>query len=249
MTQVEKDPFVNAMQMISEIDLQMLDLIRSANHVGAEEGRVEQAQTLLKRGANLNVVHQGGWTPLIWSISMEKFEITHLFLDLGANSHITDKNQQSALHHACGHGRDDLVLRLAQKRIDLALSVDVVDNKGCTPLHLAASWKDNASTCALLMDLGADPNRLNSSRQSPFHLAATLGRAESCRAFLVRGADFSLKDQNGDDVLAAALRNADTTGSSFCAELRSWIDAKLAMKAVASVIDIDARERPLIGKK
>lgn len=48
------------------------------------------------------------------------------------------------------------------------------DEEGNTPLHWAVQ-KDQPRSCSTLLSLGADPNILNNSHQSPLHLAVSLG--------------------------------------------------------------------------
>lgn len=52
--------------------------------------------------------------------------------------------------------------------------VNVSDDQGSTPLHWAVE-KHEVDSCALLLDLGADPNILNAARMSPLHLAISKG--------------------------------------------------------------------------
>lgn len=49
------------------------------------------------------------------------------------------------------------------------------DEEGDTPLHWAVQ-KDQPGICSVLLSLGADPNILNNSQQSPLHTAVTLGK-------------------------------------------------------------------------
>lgn len=48
------------------------------------------------------------------------------------------------------------------------------DEQGNVPLHWAVE-KNKAGSCRALLDLGADPNILNTALLSPLHLAICLG--------------------------------------------------------------------------
>ncbi|KAL0156923.1 hypothetical protein M9458_048169, partial [Cirrhinus mrigala] len=50
--------------------------------------------------------------------------------------------------------------------------LNVQDEQGRTPLHWAVE-QDQQQSCALLLELGADPNILNSAMMGPLHLAVT----------------------------------------------------------------------------
>uniref|UniRef100_A0A8C0YLI9 Transient receptor potential cation channel, subfamily A, member 1b n=1 Tax=Cyprinus carpio carpio TaxID=630221 RepID=A0A8C0YLI9_CYPCA len=52
------------------------------------------------------------------------------------------------------------------------LILNVQDEQGRTPLHWAVE-QDQLHSCALLLELGADPNILNSAMMGPLHLAVT----------------------------------------------------------------------------
>lgn len=48
--------------------------------------------------------------------------------------------------------------------------LDVQDAEGQTPLHFAVE-KNQESCCSLLLDLGANPNIVNTAMMAPIHLA------------------------------------------------------------------------------
>lgn len=52
------------------------------------------------------------------------------------------------------------------------VELNVQDEQGRTSLHWAVE-KDQQQSCELLLELGADPNILNSALISPLHLAVT----------------------------------------------------------------------------
>ncbi len=52
------------------------------------------------------------------------------------------------------------------------LELNVQDELGRTPLHWAVE-QDQQESCTLLLELGADPNILNSAMMGPLHLAVT----------------------------------------------------------------------------
>ncbi len=49
-----------------------------------------------------------------------------------------------------------------------------IDEQGNVPLHWAVE-KNKAESCKALLELGADPNILNTALLSPLHLAVSLG--------------------------------------------------------------------------
>lgn len=78
---------------------------------------------------------------------------------------------------------------------------DVPDNKGFTPLLLAASA--NADLCLRLLHLGANPGVVtDAAKQNIFHIAAESGQAS------ILGAAASQVKKRGDAETQSALINA-----------------------------------------
>lgn len=203
--------------------------------------RIAKAIDLLDKGAGLNTIFTGHRTALAHAIGVEKFELAHLFVDRGANTHVPDENHRTALHEAAGRGCDDLVQRLLQIQLDAGLPIDVPDKNGCTPLHLAASWKDNASTCALLLDHGADIHKMNVKGQTPLHVAAAAGQPGVFWLLLDRGANHERLDFDGRTPVMAA--QAAPGIPAVVQDLEAMIQSRLAMAAVNRVLKTASSNR------
>ncbi|KAA0719270.1 Transient receptor potential cation channel subfamily A member 1 [Triplophysa tibetana] len=85
---------------------------------------------------------------------------------------IRDHNGASPLHFAASKGHlctiRYIVMITGQQELNSR------DEEGNTPLHWAVQ-RDQSQSCSTLLSLGADPNILNNSHQSPLHLAISLG--------------------------------------------------------------------------
>ncbi|KAK6492048.1 transient receptor potential cation channel subfamily A member 1-like [Huso huso] len=82
-----------------------------------------------------------------------------------------DSSNSSPLHDAAGGGRIQLIKEIVNTTGSDGLNV--TDNKGNTPLHLAVKYKQSES-CRTLLELGADPNILNANQFSALHMAVNL---------------------------------------------------------------------------
>ncbi|MGH0121380.1 UNVERIFIED_CONTAM: hypothetical protein FKN15_072414 [Acipenser sinensis] len=82
-----------------------------------------------------------------------------------------DSSNSSPLHDAAGGGRIQLIKEIVNTTGSDGLNV--TDNKGNTPLHLAVKYKQSES-CRTLLELGADPNILNANQISALHMAVNL---------------------------------------------------------------------------
>ena len=81
------------------------------------------------------------------------------------------------------------VTRCLQADADL----NVRDEYGATPLHLAAFYSAEAVTA--LLEAGADPNTRKKSGNTPLHYAALFGTAEAVTALLEAGADVNVQSK------------------------------------------------------
>lgn len=74
--------------------------------------------------------------------------------------------------------------------------VNEEDENKFTALHWAAFY-GQLKTTNLLLDHGADPNKLADNYVTPLHLAASSGHHEVVKLLLTKGADASKMDING----------------------------------------------------
>ncbi|KAA0704824.1 Transient receptor potential cation channel subfamily A member 1 [Triplophysa tibetana] len=81
-----------------------------------------------------------------------------------------DENGASPLHYASAGGNLDAI-RLIVSVVG-SEELNVPDEQGRTPLHWAVE-RNQTQSCALLLELGADPNILNTAMMAPLHLAVT----------------------------------------------------------------------------
>uniref|UniRef100_A0A8C6LVK3 Transient receptor potential cation channel, subfamily A, member 1b n=1 Tax=Nothobranchius furzeri TaxID=105023 RepID=A0A8C6LVK3_NOTFU len=79
-----------------------------------------------------------------------------------------DECGASPLHHAAA-GASDFALQ-----VTLIFTLNSCDDRGNVALHWAVE-RNMADSCRALLDLGADPNILNTALLSPLHLAVSLG--------------------------------------------------------------------------
>ncbi|XP_074549221.1 transient receptor potential cation channel subfamily A member 1b [Halichoeres trimaculatus] len=83
-----------------------------------------------------------------------------------------DELGASPLHHAAAGGYVPLIQFISS--VMDSQERDSCDDQGNVPLHWAVE-KDKPESCRALLDLGADPNILNTALLSPLHLAVSLG--------------------------------------------------------------------------
>ncbi|XP_048121828.1 transient receptor potential cation channel subfamily A member 1b [Alosa alosa] len=93
------------------------------------------------------------------------------------------------LHHATSGGSLEVIRLLVSTSGPEGLNM--CDGQGNTPLHWAVE-KHVGDSCALLLNLGANPNVLNAALMSPLHLAISKGHNDMVELLL----SFSVTDVN-----------------------------------------------------
>ncbi len=121
---------------------------QTALHYAAKAGQIAVAKLLIANGADVNAGDD--WTPLQEAAYHSK-EIVELLLAKGAD---INTGKWPALHIALDGGRFDIVDLLLAKGAD----VNIRDDKGNTPLHIAASYAASRypKIVELLISNGAD---------------------------------------------------------------------------------------------
>lgn len=168
-------------------------------HSACWAGNTETSCALMARGANVAAANRAGETPLWAAIGGGScsVELIDTLLDKGADVNTSKKSGETPLHHACQHGRKDLVALLVAR----GALVNVKDAEGETPLHLAC-W-DNAEIANFLLEHGADVNGADKKGRIPLHEVRTQA---AVAALLTHGANIHAKDNDGLTPLLAALR-------------------------------------------
>ncbi|KAJ9455313.1 hypothetical protein DIPPA_54807 [Diplonema papillatum] len=142
-------------------------------------------------------------------------------------SEVSDERNRTALHHAAGTGNLALTQMICQtsdnlQTVDIdgrtplfhalegaheeiadwlvaeGAQVNVADNKGITPLHIAAHTNNRHAVRTLLETGKCDVNATDSKGITPLHQAAHRASSEIVELLLNAGANPSLKDKHGN---------------------------------------------------
>ena len=165
-------------------------------HAAAASGRVDLVELLLERGADVEACGEGGITPLAHVVTVAPLES----------------------YGGPGLGLEDLVWagslrRMVEELVRLGAAVDRRDQRGSTPLLLAAG-QSRVRMVETLLRLGADPNGAGARGMTP--LAAAMlqpgSRVElplvvsTVAALLDGGADPCRVDDDGTTPLMTAAK-------------------------------------------
>ena len=157
---------------------------RTPLHLAARGTSAAVLALLVERGADVNALDGNGIAPLHSLASRGNADGVRLLLDRGADINVRAPNQWTPLHHAAV-GRQAGVLGLLVKR---KADLESPDDRGRTPLILAAREMAGPEVVRTLLDLGARIDVADRYGDSALSLAAWRGSAEVVSLLLARGA-------------------------------------------------------------
>ncbi|XP_016388831.1 transient receptor potential cation channel subfamily A member 1-like [Sinocyclocheilus rhinocerous] len=154
-----------------------------------------------------------------------------------------DENGASPLHYASAGGHLDIIHLIVS--VVGSEELNVQDEQGRTPLHWAVE-QDQLHSFALLLELGADPNILNSAMMGPLHLAVTK-RYNHLIEVLFQSCDKTDANLEGDlgntpVMLACCTNNCEAIQFLFKHGAKMCIQNKLGHYAIHTVAFAGAKE-------
>ena len=154
-----------------------------------DAGDIELVQSLISKGADVNVKNDRGETPL-HLLKRGNRDIAELLIAKGADVNAKNNNGSTPLHWPYGIKKDIVELLIAK-----GADVNARDNAGNTPLITPFGMaKDIAE---LLIAKGADVNANNNGNETPLMRAAITGRRDLAELLIDKGTDVNAKDRAG----------------------------------------------------
>lgn len=170
-------------------------------------------QALLQLGANIDETFAYSQTVLHQAAYDKNPKICQFLLENGANP---NKMQNwsyffatgTPLHIAASKNSTDLV----ELFIKYHANVNLRNEWGETPLHVAAYYGANESLIDALVMAGASVNKTNGLNSwtapgSPLHIAAQRGHLNSIKALLKNGAEINLLNEKDETAVMMAVKN------------------------------------------
>ena len=180
-----------------------------APHAAACRGDVEHLKQLEKVDSSLvTSLDSAGRSPLFYAMAYNNTDVVKYILDSYPSCvHQTDMHGDTPLHAGCSSGSNESVNILVSMLESIGEDVNVANNMGMAPMHLAQS----ADIMNTLYAANADLKVVDNNNRSPLFVAAAMNRT-SCVEFLLDclGGDdeaMYMIDSRGDTALHAAACN------------------------------------------
>ncbi len=152
-------------------------------HKAVEAGDVEQVQSLISGGADVNARNWSGNTPLHQALRKGDKHIAEVLVVNGADVNAKNRSGNTPLHYvAAGRTPPYRLHYLASSNNTLPQST------------IRSERKDAAE---LLIAEGADVNIKAKNGDTPLHFAARRGNMDVAEVLIVKGADVNAKDEDG----------------------------------------------------
>lgn len=140
---------------------------RTRLHRTVLTGTKDEVRKLLASGASVSIRDSAGDQPLHLVVYQDEIRdpIVQLLINFGASADTVGSTGKTPLHHAVRSYPTLLILLKSHPKLSL------VDSNGNTVLHHAAFDLENTGDAyKKLLEFGADPNALNVTGESPFHM-------------------------------------------------------------------------------
>eukprot|EP00349_Pseudokeronopsis_sp_Brazil_P004761 CAMPEP_0202970320 /NCGR_PEP_ID=MMETSP1396-20130829/16282_1 /ASSEMBLY_ACC=CAM_ASM_000872 /TAXON_ID= /ORGANISM="Pseudokeronopsis sp., Strain Brazil" /LENGTH=253 /DNA_ID=CAMNT_0049698735 /DNA_START=59 /DNA_END=820 /DNA_ORIENTATION=- len=181
---------------------------KNALHVAAENGHTVAVRTLLENGAavdSLSAANQNTALNYAASCALVGSEMINILVEYGADPNHANAYGNTPLHESCLLGN----LEVTRALIGHGASVRAQNHHGSTPLHSLSYCKNSDTECSvaiaeMLVAAGAAVDSIDSTGQTPFLVAASMGNEQLVRWLLNQGANSHATDDHGRNAVGCA---------------------------------------------
>eukprot|EP00736_Rhodelphis_marinus_P006404 Rmarinus@m.27070 len=140
--------------------------------------------------------------PLHIAVCNGDVEMVAVLLLHGAKPEVISKEGENALHLACSHQSVEVLQRLVDC---VDVDVNFPDTSGRPPLQIAIESADESlAKIDVLLTAGASVSVCSRAKQTPLHVAASIGSTHACEILLRHGAVPNVRDLNLDTPMHVA---------------------------------------------
>eukprot|EP00042_Codosiga_hollandica_P026579 m.126657 g.126657 ORF g.126657 m.126657 type:complete len:430 (-) comp52238_c0_seq21:85-1374(-) len=158
------------------------------------------------RCCDLNLQDNEGRTALVLAVQAKNVQAVRQLFNAGADPAIPDKEKKWNACHWAARLDEELVLALLPAARGRPACLDAPDNKGNTPLLLAAEW-GFAANVRLLAQAGANLHARNQLGRTAIHIASACAGSAALAAVLSQStADLNVQDNDRSTALMIATQ-------------------------------------------
>ncbi|XP_067653209.1 ankyrin-3-like [Haliotis asinina] len=174
--------------------------------LAAYHGKIDVFGLLIEKGANTLAVNQKSRNSLHLScigghVDTVKYVLNQTSVDINSK----DCEEMTPVLLAAYHGKRELFDILVQEGADLS----VIDEDGDSILHWACRGGNLKIVTYILMQNIVEINGKGNEERTPVMLAAYHGKTEAFDILVKKGADLSVIDEDGDNILHSACRGGN----------------------------------------
>jgi ankyrin repeat protein len=196
-------------------------------HLAVNRKNKQIVDRLLELGARTGINAAKEQSPLMFACSRGEAKMVKSMLDIKKQAaKDVDKDGKSPLHYVieCKNCNDEDREKIVKWLVSAMKSVDVEDQRGCTPLHVACQ-NSKSSIVSILMEKGANPDSKDDKGNNALHHAVGLWPQ-------LGEATFTWREEVAEKVLKRSPgcirdKNEDGHTALFLALLRDEEDASI----------------------
>lgn len=166
--------------------------------INSVDGTAELAKALIKAGADVNVVDQGGNSALHLAVKHGNYDIARVLISYGINVDLKNVLGDSSLHITAIYFANTTV-EFFPFLLSKSQSVNEVNNNNQSPLHYAANSRRRRSVHAVKILLGhsADINLIDNFGRTALHYAVLKANVDKVKLLMDAGANAMEEDRKG----------------------------------------------------
>lgn len=167
-------------------------------HLASKSGNPYISSVFIKKGVALYMPNKRGIKAIHLASMTGNLDVVKSVLQKGEKVDVRTNEGFTALHLAVQSNKPDIVETLLGHGADVALKAGKMKE---TPLHVCAKVLDGHVCADLLIKSGAPINEANEDGETAFHVAARYGNLPTAMMLLMDGADFTLLNKLGENVM------------------------------------------------
>jgi ankyrin repeat protein len=180
------------------------------------------SSSLLRRGADVNVLDELGLSPLHQASQGGRLDLVQLLLEHGADINLQSSTGITPLGYASHTGKFEVSRLLLQQ----GANVDTQNKKAQSPLHAAVKG-GHLDVVRLLIESGANINLHSKTGSTPLHssLAFRSEQVKMAQLLVQHGADIGSRDNDGRTPLHTASRSGCVKSAELLIQGGAQVDS------------------------